>query len=80
MADKVIVYSFNSKSDIWWQQNANKLNLLEAAVYQFDNQAIETFATLVKRTSDLSIMLTGNSAYISTENGDCEVEWKELKA
>lgn len=80
LAKKVVVYSFNSKSDVWWKQNANKLNLLEAKVYQFDAQAIEKLASYTQRTMDMSIMLTGNSAFIATESGECEVEWTELKA
>ncbi len=35
LARKVRVYSFNTKSDVWWKQNANKLNLLKAEVYKF---------------------------------------------
>lgn len=80
LADKVRIYSFNTKSDVWWKQNANKLNLLKAEVVRFDADAIETFATYAKRTMEVSIMLTGNSAFVSTESGDCEVQWTELKA
>jgi len=80
LARNVRIYSFNTKSDVWWKQNASKLNLLKAEVVRFDADAIETFATYTKRTMDMSIMLTGNSAFISTENGDCEVQWIELKA
>ncbi|WED28678.1 YaeQ family protein [Vibrio sp. DW001] len=80
LARKVRVYSFNTKSDVWWKQNANKLNLLKAEVYKFDAEGIETLATYVKRTMDFSIMLSGNTVFASTENGDCEIEWRELKA
>lgn len=80
LARKVRVYSFNTKSDVWWKQNANKLNLLKAEVYKFDAEGIETLATYVKRTMDFSIMLSGNTVFVSTENGDCEIEWRELKA
>ncbi|MFC1236501.1 YaeQ family protein [Vibrio sp. F74] len=80
LARKVRVYSFNTKSDVWWKQNASKLNLLKAEVYKFDAEGIETLATYVKRTMDFSIMLSGNTVFVSTENGDCEIEWRELKA
>lgn len=79
LAKKVLIYSFNSKSSVWWTQNSTKLNLLEASIYQFDHQGIDTLANLVTRTMDISVMLTGNSAYISTENGESEVTWKLLK-
>lgn len=80
VAKKVIVYSFNTKSDVWWKQNASKLNLLSVEVVRFDAQAIENLASFAQRTMDISIMLSGQTAYISTENGDCEIEWEELKA
>lgn len=78
-AKKVIIYSFNSKSPVWWQQNASKLNFLQASVIQFDTEAIESLAELLSRTMDISVMITGNSAYISTDKGDCEVTWQTLR-
>lgn len=79
MAKKVLIYSFNTKSSVWWTQNSAKLNLLDASIFQFDNAEIDDLARLVTRTMDISVMLTGNSIYVSTEAGDCEVTWQQLK-
>ncbi len=79
LAEKVAVYSFNTKSSVWWTQNASKLNLLEASVFQFDYSEIEAVAKLVERTMDMSVMLTGNSAYVSIGDNNCEVTWQTLK-
>ena len=80
LADKVIIYSFNTKSDTWWKQNQGKLGALKASIIRFDTKAVEMLASYVSRTMDLSVMLSGQSAYVSSESGDCEVTWQELKA
>lgn len=71
----VKIYSFNSKSDIWWTQGQNKFNRLNVSIFQFQWKSIQTLAALVKRTMDLSITITCNTAYVSTKSGECELPW-----
>ncbi|MEA3404153.1 MAG: YaeQ family protein, partial [Pseudomonadota bacterium] len=80
LARAVKVYSFNSKSDVWWEQNQAKLKDLKVDIYRLDNKEIQTLAGLVKRTMDMSVTITGDSAYIATEQGECEVNWMTLQA
>lgn len=80
LAKRVKVYSFNTKSDVWWQQSAAKLSKLNADVYQFDYAEIQTLAGLVGRTTDMSVTITGESAFIALEKGECEVAWKTLQS
>lgn len=80
IAKEVKVYSFNSKSDVWWQQNRNKFSMLSASIIQFDSQDISALANLVARTMTCSITITGDSAFVATESGECEVNWKNLQA
>ncbi len=79
-ARQVKVYSFNSKSETWWSQGQAKFNTLPAAFYRFDHTEIEAFAELLERTLDLSVTVTGDSAYIAGDGGEVEVHWQELKA
>lgn len=79
-AKEVKIYSFNSKSDTWWEQSKGKLNQMDASVYQFNWEAIQALAKLVERTMDLSITITGDSAYVAAALGECEVSWVNLKA
>ncbi|VAW44899.1 YaeQ protein [hydrothermal vent metagenome] len=74
------VYSFNSKSTVWWEQNKNKLQRLNVSIYQFQWQDIQSLASLVERTMECSVTITGNSAYIATALGECEIPWHELKS
>ncbi len=78
IAHKVKVYSFNTKSDVWWDQDANKFNQLNAEFFRFEWADILTLAKLVERTMDFSVTITGNSAYIATQLGECEIPWQEL--
>lgn len=80
LASVVKVYSFNSKSDIWWQQVQAKLRALEVSVFQFQWQDIQSLAALVQRTMDCSVTITGDSAYVATALGECELSWLSLQS
>jgi uncharacterized protein YaeQ len=77
-AKQVIVYSFNSKSDAWWSSEKKKFNQLNARVLQFNHESILALAKLVQRTMNFSLTITGDSAFIATELGECEISWIQL--
>ena len=78
-AQQTKVYTFNSKSDVWWQQNSTKLSKLKVDIYQFQWPDIQALAKLVERTMDMSVTITGDSAYFATAQGECEVPWTVLQ-
>jgi len=78
-AKAVKVYSFNTKSDVWWSQVQNKMKMLPVSVYKFEWEEIHSLAELVERTMDISVSITGDSAYVATEKGECEVSWEALQ-
>ena len=80
IAQSVKVYSFNSKSNIWWMQEQAKFNPLNAAVFRFQWPDIQALAKLVQRTMDISVTVSEESAYVAAEAGECEVSWVALKA
>ena len=80
---QVKVYSFNTKSDVWWEQSQNKFEALNASYYRFDWDSVQKLSSMVERTMNLSVMLTGDSAYITVEDkknetSECEVSWQRL--
>ncbi len=79
LAPAVKVYSFNSKSDVWWTQGQAKFNELKVCFFQFQWESIQSLAALAQRTMELSITITGNSAYVAADSGQCEVSWKPLQ-
>lgn len=79
LSPAVKVYSFNSKSNVWWNQGRAKFNELTVSVFQFQWESIQALAALVQRTMDLSITITGDSAYVAAEAGECEVSWVPLQ-
>ncbi len=78
ISSSVKVYSFNSKSDVWWSQEASKFAALDVQVYQVAWPSIQALSTLVERTMDMAVTITEGTAYFSAEKGECEVSWKEL--
>jgi uncharacterized protein YaeQ len=78
LAERVRVYSFNSKSDVWWQQGQSKFKMLNAEFFRFDHRQIAEFTKMLSRTMDISVTITGESAYIATAQGEVEIGWSEL--
>jgi len=79
LAAAVKIYSFNTKSDVWWQQGQEKFDKLLVSVFRFQWVEVQTLAALVQRTMDLSVTISGESAYVATELGECEVSWVSLQ-
>lgn len=79
LATVVKVYSFNVKSAVWWQQGQAKFDELTASIFQFQWAGIQALAALVQRSMDLSVTISGDSAYIASELGECEVSWVALQ-
>jgi len=79
LSQLVKVYSFNTKSDVWWDKHGASLIRFPICVTRFDYSQVEVFAQLLERTMSYSIMITGNSAFIATEKGECELAWVDLK-
>jgi len=78
IAREVKVYCFNRKSKPWWAAGRAKFTQMNASYYQFEWQSIQALASLYQRTMQLSVTIAGNSAYIATELGECEVAWVQL--
>jgi len=79
LAQAVKVYCFNSKSDVWWEQTQNKIKSLKASIYRFQWPDIQALAALVERTMEISVTITGDSAYVATKLGEHEVSWEVLQ-
>ena len=75
----VYIYSFNSKSDVWWSQSRNKFAQLNVAVRQFKWPEIQMLASKIERTMNMSVTLTEGSAYFATNNGECELSILSLQ-
>jgi len=79
LAENVKVYCFNSKADVWWKQFQGKIKQLQATIIKFDWQEIQSLACLVERTMDMSVSISGDSAYIAAQKGETEVNWQLLQ-
>lgn len=79
LAKQTYIYSFNSKSNAWWKQFQTQFAGLPVNVFSFDWQEIQMLSDLLERTIDLSITLSGESAYVAAEHQQVEVSWKTLQ-
>lgn len=79
LANEVWVYCFNSKSNSWWEQEQKKMSELNMSVRQFAWKEIESLAAMAERTMDMSVTISGDSAFVATGQGEVEVNWAILK-
>jgi len=79
LANAVKIYCFNSKADVWWRQSQPKINKMKASVYKFEWENIQALAALAQRTMDISVSITGDSAYVAAELGEVDVSWVALQ-
>ena len=78
IAKTVKVYSFNTKANVWWSQNGAGFQALNVDVYQFHWDDVKALLTLVERTMDFSITVSGETVYVSAAAGDREVNFVVL--
>ncbi len=79
LAPAVKVYTFNSKSNTWWEQTKSKAQPFKnVQFYQFDWQQMQVLATFAERTMDWSLSISGDSIYITADNKECELAVKQL--
>jgi len=62
----------------WWDAGREKFAQLKASFYRFEWENIQSLAKLQQRRMQLSVTISGNSAYVATELGECEVAWVQL--
>ncbi len=80
LSPDVKVYSFNLKSNSWWDKEQVKFADLNVSVFQFKWNNIQDLAGLVKRTMDLSITISDHVVYVAAGNGECEISWVSLQS
>ena len=80
LSQHVKVYSFNSKSAILWSQSQKQFKNLDVSIYQFQWENVQTLASWIQRSTDLSITITGDEAYITNDSQECEISWKTLQS
>lgn len=78
IARQVVVYSFNTKASLWWEQNRPKCSDLPVSVFQFQWDDVSTLATFVQRKIELSVTISDGSAYVACNAGTCDLTWTPL--
>jgi len=80
LAQRAYIYTFNSKSDVWWRQSEAELTQLPINVIQFDWSQIQALSTALSRTLSLSLTITEQSIYVAFPDSQCEVHWNVLQS
>lgn len=81
VASEVKVYSFNTpaKSDVWWEKLQAKLERLNVSVVKINWSEIQALTAMLERTMDITLTISGDSAFVATPQGECDVSWHTLQ-
>ncbi|MDU0354505.1 YaeQ family protein [Paraglaciecola aquimarina] len=80
LAKSTYVYSFNAKSDVWWKQAQAQFDGLDISVVRFNWDEVQGLSALVSRTVELSVTISGESAYVAGPVDQVEVNWQVLQS
>lgn len=72
------IYSFNTKSSIWWSQVGRETEALGVEAYLFDFEEIEQLTDLVERTNQVGVTISEQNIGVALNDGYCEVNWQAL--
>ena len=78
LSERVLVYSFNTKSEVWWQQTESSVARLSVDVYRFPWESIQRLATMITRTMQMSVTISDSSLFVAAERGEIEVALLKL--
>jgi len=76
---RVSVYSFNKKSDTWWQQNQGDFAKCRVDVYQLDYDAVAALANSIDRVNELTVTVSEGTVFIHTGEQDFNLVLKVLQ-
>lgn len=79
LAKQTVVYSFNSKSDVWWNQSKAQFSALPIQVHQFKWHEIQALARCISRTMDMSISISDESVFVALAQDQFEINWSCLQ-
>ncbi|GAA0369200.1 YaeQ family protein [Bowmanella denitrificans] len=78
-AREVKIYSFNQKSEVWWQQEQAQFKRLPVKVARFPWPAIQQLASLVERSMVCSLSISDATLYMAAKLGEAEIPCIELQ-
>lgn len=79
LADRVIVYSFNTRSEVWWRDLEGRLDPAAARVHRLPWEAVRTLAAMVDRTSALSVSISRPAVFVAMANGEVSLDVETLR-
>ena len=80
LAQRVDIFSFTSKSDVWWEQTKNKSYQYDANIFRLSNEGIQALSSVIERGMDISVMISGTSIFIDCVSGSFEVQIETLQS
>lgn len=73
LANTTCIYTFNSKSAVWWKQSQAQISTLPVNVYQFDWAQIQELSSALSRTMTISLTISEQSIYVALADSEHEI-------
>lgn len=78
-AQQVWVYSFNSKSKVWWQQEKSAFTAFDVNVRQLPWEDLHFLSEALTRNCELSITISENTMFVAAESKTREIAIEHLQ-
>jgi len=73
-ADKVLIYTYGGRNNVWWNQIQNKLDRFKnLTVINLPKEASDQLATMVKRTMQLQISIQDGQIWVSDDQNTANI-------
>ncbi len=78
LAERVIVYSFNSRSDVWWRDVSADMESGKATVYRLSWPDVRLLTPLAERTAAFSVTIARPTVLIAGAPGEFTLQIETL--
>lgn len=78
LAERVTVYSINTKSDIWWSEVKDEVQSYGVSVNRIPWHELQSIAAQVTRTTTMAVSITEQTCYLTIEESSLTAQVESL--
>jgi uncharacterized protein YaeQ len=76
--ERLSVYSYNTKSDVWWRENSKNFEALSASYFQLDWQQVSELSKIICRTMEWSVSISSGVLNVSANDTQLDIHINTL--
>ena len=77
-SEQLRVYSYNTKSDVWWREGKKGFEALSAQYFQLNWDEVSQLSHYLERSMEWSVSISSGVLTVSTQSGDVDIHVQAL--